>query len=62
MDYIKSGTKNIVELHGNILRIKCTECEFQETIEQEIDQPLPPVCNTLVKILKTIYYFIWRTT
>ena len=48
----KADTKNIVELHGNILRIKCTECEFQETIEQEIDQPLPPVCNICKNILR----------
>jgi NAD-dependent deacetylase len=48
----KAGTKNIVELHGNILRMQCTECEFQETIEQKIDQPLPPVCKICKNILR----------
>ena len=48
----KAGTKNIVELHGNILRRQCTECEFQETIEQKIDQPLPPVCKLCKNILR----------
>lgn len=46
----KAGSKNIVELHGNILRMECIKCEFQETLEQQIDQPLPPVC----KICKNI--------
>jgi NAD-dependent deacetylase len=53
MDYIKkAGSKNIVELHGNISRTQCTECAFQETIEQEIDQPLPPVCKICKNILR----------
>ena len=49
----KAGSKNIVELHGNILRTECTECEFQEKIEQQqIRQPLPPVCKICKNILR----------
>jgi NAD-dependent deacetylase len=48
----KAGSKNIVELHGNILRTECTECEFQETIEQQIAQQLPPVCKICKNILR----------
>ena len=48
----KAGSKNIVELHGNILRMECTECEFQETIEKKIGQLLPPVCKICKNILR----------
>ena len=48
----KAGTKNIVELHGNILRMQCTECNYQEKIEQRIDQPLPPFCKICKSILR----------
>ena len=48
----KAGTKNIVELHGNILRMECTECNYQEKIEQRIDQPLPPFCKICKSILR----------
>ncbi len=48
----KAGSKNIVELHGNILRTECTECEFQEKIEQQIVEQLPPVCKICKNILK----------
>jgi len=48
----KAGTKNIVELHGNILRMQCTECNYQERIEQKIDQPLPPFCKICKSILR----------
>ena len=53
----KAGTKNIVELHGNILRMQCTECQFQETIEQKINQPLPPVCKICKNILRPSVIF-----
>ena len=48
----KAGSKNIVELHGNILRTECTECEFQVQTEQQIGQPLPPVCKICKNILR----------
>jgi len=32
--------------------MQCTQCEFQETIEQKIDQPLPPVCKICKNILR----------
>jgi NAD-dependent deacetylase len=48
----KAGSKNIIELHGNILRMECIECEFQETIEKKIDRPLPPVCKICENILR----------
>ena len=34
------------------LRMECIECEFQETLEQKLDQPLPPVCKICKNILR----------
>lgn len=42
----KAGSKNIIELHGNILKVECTKCNFKDKIiKQIIEEPLPPICK-----------------
>ncbi|MGA0295789.1 MAG: SIR2 family NAD-dependent protein deacylase [Nitrosopumilaceae archaeon] len=45
----KAGSSNVLELHGSIVKIKCTVCSFKdETLDEFSD--LPPLCkcgNTL---------------
>jgi NAD-dependent deacetylase len=48
----KAGSKNIIELHGNILKVECTECNFKEKIKQKIEEPLPPICKKCKNILR----------
>lgn len=51
----RAGSKNIVELHGNIMRIKCTGCNFKgEFQQQDIKniQDLPPICKSCRNILR----------
>lgn len=41
-----AGSRNIIELHGNLWQIRCTGCAI---IEQNVDVPLkelPPKCNS----------------
>jgi NAD-dependent deacetylase len=48
----KAGSKNIIELHGNILKAECTKCKFKDDITQKIEESLPPLCNLCQNILK----------
>ena len=40
----KSGSSKVLELHGSIVKIKCTVCDYNEVILTEISQ-LPPLCK-----------------
>lgn len=40
----RAGNTKVLELHGSIIRIKCTVCDFQREIKTSFDI-LPPKCN-----------------
>ena len=40
----RAGSTKVLELHGSIIRIKCTVCDFQNNITTDF-QELPPKCN-----------------
>ena len=40
----KAGSSNVLELHGSIVKIKCTVCNFQDEILTEFSD-LPPLCK-----------------
>jgi NAD-dependent deacetylase len=40
----RSGSKHVLELHGSIIRIKCTVCDFKDNIVTPFDL-LPPKCK-----------------
>ena len=40
----RSGSTNVLELHGSIIRIKCTVCNFTDNITENF-QSLPPKCE-----------------
>jgi NAD-dependent deacetylase len=40
----RSGSNTVLELHGSIIRIKCTVCDFQKDFLENFDI-LPPKCN-----------------
>ncbi|WP_461867220.1 NAD-dependent protein deacetylase [Thermococcus sp.] len=54
----EAGTKNLIELHGNIFRVKCTSCSYREYLKesgrvdeflQEKDVPKCPNCGSLLR-------------
>ena len=53
----EAGTKNLIELHGNIFRVRCTSCEFREhlkesgRIDEILSEDLPkcPKCGSLLR-------------
>jgi len=40
----KAGSSKVLELHGSIIRIKCTVCDFQDEITSNFEE-LPPRCK-----------------
>ena len=40
----KAGSKNVLELHGSIIRIKCTVCDYKADIQTKFEN-LPPQCD-----------------
>ena len=40
----RAGSKQVFELHGSIIRIKCTVCDFKDNITNSFDE-LPPKCK-----------------
>ena len=49
----KAGSKNIIELHGNILKVECTKCKFKDKIiKQKIEESLLPICKICKSVLR----------
>jgi NAD-dependent deacetylase len=40
----KAGSSNVLELHGSIVKIKCSVCDYNEEILTEISD-FPPLCK-----------------
>jgi len=40
----KAGSSNVLELHGSIVRIKCTVCDYRSEVFSEYSD-LPPMCK-----------------
>ena len=47
----RAGSSNVLELHGSIIRIKCTVCEFEDDIPSSFEN-LPPKCIKCNNILR----------
>jgi len=47
----RAGSSNVLELHGSIIRIKCTVCEFEDDIPSSFES-LPPKCTRCDNILR----------
>ena len=40
-----AGSRNLIEIHGNLRRLRCTQCGTREQVESLAGRPLPPVCH-----------------
>jgi NAD-dependent deacetylase len=52
----KAGSRNIVELHGNLWKVRCTGCE---TVSEDLRIPLPelPACQSCGSLLRP--HVVW---
>jgi NAD-dependent deacetylase len=62
----RAGCKQVLELHGSIIRIKCTVCDFKDNITDEFGE-LPPRCKCGEILRPDVVWFgealpqdIWR--
>ncbi len=47
----RSGSTRVLELHGSIIRIKCTVCSYKDNITSSFNE-LPPKCKSCNNILR----------
>ena len=43
--HTSAGSKNVIEIHGNMHNLKCLECEHQIYVEDFSNLSVPPVCK-----------------
>jgi len=51
-----SGSTNVLELHGSIIRIKCTVCNFSDNITENFES-LPPKCECSNMLRPDVVWF-----
>ena len=63
----RAGSTNVYELHGSIITIKCTVCDFKDTITSSFSN-LPPLCKCGNMLRPDVVWFgealpqdIWKT-
>jgi len=52
----RSGSTNVLELHGSIIRIKCTVCSFTDNITENFES-LPPKCECCNMLRPDVVWF-----
>ena len=50
--HFAAGTRNVIELHGSLWEIKCTECERTEKNYQVPIPKLPPKCDACDAVMR----------
>lgn len=51
-----AGTQNLSEIHGNIWKVRCTQCH-EVTVNHEVPLPFPPTCTTCGGLLRP--HIVW---
>lgn len=41
----KAGSSNVITIHGNLHRLRCGSCGYQESVETYADADHPPICS-----------------
>ena len=42
--HTSAGSRNVIEIHGNMHRMKCTECDYVASYDDYSDFEIPPTC------------------
>ena len=48
----RAGSKNVVDIHGDIHELYCTKCTFRQRVESFDEIAVPPLCPTCQAILR----------
>jgi NAD-dependent deacetylase len=47
-----AGSRNVIDIHGDMHRILCVRCEYRVTVENFVDLGLPPACPECTGLLR----------
>lgn len=47
-----AGSKNVIEIHGNMYRLSCTGCDYQKTYSDYSGIKIPPQCPLCQSMLR----------
>jgi NAD-dependent deacetylase len=48
----RAGSKNVIEIHGDVHRLSCTRCEFRDCVEDYSGLSIPPRCPRCEAIVR----------
>jgi len=48
----RTGSKNIIDIHGNLHDLRCTNCDYRRTVEDYGELSLPPRCPKCEAIVR----------
>jgi NAD-dependent deacetylase len=47
-----AGSRNVIDIHGDLHEIRCTSCDFQTQVANDRDPDLPPRCPLCQAVLR----------
>jgi NAD-dependent deacetylase len=50
--HLGAGSKNVIEIHGDVHKLACTRCQFRQTVEDYAGLSIPPRCSDCGGILR----------
>ena len=50
--HTSAGSKNVIEIHGNLHWMTCTKCDYQKYYEDYSDFEIPPVCPSCDSLVR----------
>lgn len=48
----RAGSKNVLEIHGSLLALRCTRCDFRRQVPNYSDLEMPPHCSACGSLLR----------
>lgn len=47
-----AGSKNVIEIHGNLHNLECMSCDFQKWVDDYTSVLIPPVCDSCSSMMR----------
>lgn len=48
----RAGSRNVIEIHGNVHELRCTRCPWRETVPDFAALEIPPSCPTCAAVVR----------
>lgn len=48
----RAGSRNLIEIHGNLQRLACVACDFRTEVENLAGWPIPPRCPRCAAVIR----------